>query len=89
MKSRNSTVEYTLNKLEPGGKYHVTVQLGNMSKESSVKITAGERRGGAEACCPCRVQGTRSAALEIAGVGTLPAGSILGRGPCLAAFRVL
>nr|KAF6404156.1 sortilin related receptor 1 [Molossus molossus] len=40
VKSRNSTVEYTLNKLEPGGKYHVIVQLGNMSKESSVKITA-------------------------------------------------
>lgn len=85
MKSRNSTVEYTLSKLEPGGKYHVTVQLGNMSKESSMKITAGERRGQR---LPS-IQGTRRAALEIAGVGTLPAGSILGRGPCLAAFRVL
>uniref|UniRef100_A0A8D2BEA9 Sortilin-related receptor n=1 Tax=Sus scrofa TaxID=9823 RepID=A0A8D2BEA9_PIG len=39
VKSRNSTVEYTLNKLEPGGKYHVIVQLGNMSKDSSIKIT--------------------------------------------------
>nr|XP_060463732.1 sortilin-related receptor [Panthera onca] len=39
IRSRNSTVEYTLNKLEPGGKYHVIVQLGNMSKDSSIKIT--------------------------------------------------
>ncbi|XP_004389058.1 sortilin-related receptor isoform X1 [Trichechus manatus latirostris] len=39
LKSRNSTVEYTINKLEPGGKYHVIVQLGNMSKDSSIKIT--------------------------------------------------
>ncbi|ERE76788.1 sortilin-related receptor [Cricetulus griseus] len=39
VKSRNSTVEYSLNKLEPGGKYHIVVQLGNMSKESSIKIT--------------------------------------------------
>lgn len=39
VKSRNSTVEYTLNKLEPGGKYHIIVQLGNMSKDSSIKIT--------------------------------------------------
>uniref|UniRef100_A0A8C0ST04 Sortilin-related receptor n=1 Tax=Canis lupus familiaris TaxID=9615 RepID=A0A8C0ST04_CANLF len=39
IKSRNSTVEYTLNKLEPGGKYHIIVQLGNMSKDSSIKIT--------------------------------------------------
>uniref|UniRef100_A0A5F9DAM4 Sortilin-related receptor n=1 Tax=Oryctolagus cuniculus TaxID=9986 RepID=A0A5F9DAM4_RABIT len=39
VKSRNSTVEYTLSKLEPGGKYHVIVQLGNMSKDASVKIT--------------------------------------------------
>ncbi|KAM5310926.1 sortilin-related receptor isoform 1-T6 [Glossophaga mutica] len=39
VKSRNSTVEYTLNKLEPGGKYHIVVQLGNMSKEASVKVT--------------------------------------------------
>nr|XP_005496820.2 sortilin-related receptor [Zonotrichia albicollis] len=38
VKSRNSTVEYTIKKLEPGGKYHVIVQLGNMSKESSMKI---------------------------------------------------
>ncbi|KAK1328744.1 hypothetical protein QTO34_012319, partial [Cnephaeus nilssonii] len=40
VKSRNSTVEYTLNKLEPGGKYHVVVQLGNMSKDASIKVTA-------------------------------------------------
>ncbi|KAB0402522.1 hypothetical protein E2I00_016487, partial [Balaenoptera physalus] len=39
VKSHNSTMEYTLNKLEPGGKYHVIVQLGNMSKDSSIKIT--------------------------------------------------
>ncbi|XP_036268500.1 sortilin-related receptor isoform X1 [Pipistrellus kuhlii] len=39
VKSRNSTVEYTLNKLEPGGKYHVAVQLGNMSKDASIKVT--------------------------------------------------
>ncbi|KAF3823676.1 hypothetical protein GH733_007144 [Mirounga leonina] len=39
IKSRNSTVEYTLTKLEPGGKYHIVVQLGNMSKDSSIKIT--------------------------------------------------
>lgn len=32
-------MEYTLSKLEPGGKYHVIVQLGNMSKDASVKIT--------------------------------------------------
>ncbi|KAM9036200.1 sortilin-related receptor [Sarcophilus harrisii] len=38
VKSRNSTVEYLINKLEPGGKYHVVVQLGNMSKEATVKI---------------------------------------------------
>ncbi|KAF1432069.1 Sortilin-related receptor, partial [Spheniscus magellanicus] len=38
VKTRNSTVEYTIKKLEPGGKYHVIVQLGNMSKESSMKI---------------------------------------------------
>lgn len=42
VKSRNSTVEYTLNKLEPGGKYHIIVQLGNMSKDSSIKITTGK-----------------------------------------------
>lgn len=42
VKSRNSTVEYTIKKLEPGGKYHVIVQLGNMSKESSMKINTGE-----------------------------------------------
>ncbi|XP_038610031.1 sortilin-related receptor isoform X2 [Tachyglossus aculeatus] len=39
VKTRNSTVEFTLSSLEPGGKYHVIVQLGNMSKESSVKIS--------------------------------------------------
>ncbi|XP_034610686.1 sortilin-related receptor isoform X2 [Trachemys scripta elegans] len=39
VKTRNSTVEYTIKKLEPGGKYHIIVQLGNMSKESNMKIT--------------------------------------------------
>nr|XP_021517328.1 sortilin-related receptor [Meriones unguiculatus] len=39
VRSRNSTVEYSLNKLEPGGKYHIVVQLGNMSKDSSIKLT--------------------------------------------------
>lgn len=39
VRSRNSTVEYSLSKLEPGGKYHIIVQLGNMSKDSSIKIT--------------------------------------------------
>uniref|UniRef100_A0A669Q0W2 Sortilin-related receptor n=1 Tax=Phasianus colchicus TaxID=9054 RepID=A0A669Q0W2_PHACC len=39
VKTRNSTVEYTIKKLEPGGKYHVIVQLGNMSKESSMMIS--------------------------------------------------
>uniref|UniRef100_A0A8C2T8I6 Fibronectin type-III domain-containing protein n=1 Tax=Coturnix japonica TaxID=93934 RepID=A0A8C2T8I6_COTJA len=38
VKTRNSTVEYTIKKLEPGGKYHVIVQLGNMSKEASMMI---------------------------------------------------
>ncbi|KYO39024.1 sortilin-related receptor isoform B [Alligator mississippiensis] len=38
VKTRNSTVEYTIKKLEPGGKYHIIIQLGNMSKESSMKI---------------------------------------------------
>uniref|UniRef100_A0A8D2LH51 Sortilin related receptor 1 n=1 Tax=Varanus komodoensis TaxID=61221 RepID=A0A8D2LH51_VARKO len=38
VKTRNSTVEYTIKKLEPGGKYHIIVQLGNMSKEASMKI---------------------------------------------------
>nr|XP_033774457.1 sortilin-related receptor isoform X1 [Geotrypetes seraphini] len=36
--SSNSTIEYTIRKLEPGGKYNVIVQLWNMSKESSVKV---------------------------------------------------
>lgn len=35
-------MEYTIKKLEPGGKYHVIVQLGNMSKESSMKINTGK-----------------------------------------------
>lgn len=43
VRSRNSTVEYSLSKLEPGGKYHIIVQLGNMSKDSSIKITTGKR----------------------------------------------
>lgn len=38
-------MEYTLTKLEPGGKYHIIVQLGNMSKESSIKITTGKWEG--------------------------------------------
>jgi len=42
VKTRNSTVEYTIKKLEPGGKYHVIVQLGNMSKESSMMINTGK-----------------------------------------------
>lgn len=46
--SRNSTVEYTLSRLEPGGKYHVIVQLGNMSEDASVKVTTGEQ--GRAAC---------------------------------------
>ncbi|XP_069081125.1 sortilin-related receptor [Pleurodeles waltl] len=37
--TQNGTVEYTIGKLEPGGKYSVTVQLKNMSKESTIKIT--------------------------------------------------
>lgn len=44
VKTRNSTVEYTIKKLEPGGKYHIIVQLGNMSKESSMKINTGKER---------------------------------------------
>lgn len=44
VKTRNSTVEYTIKKLEPGGKYHVIVQLGNMSKESSMMINTGKGR---------------------------------------------
>lgn len=47
VKSRNSTVEYTIKKLEPGGKYHVIVQLGNMSKESSMKINTGKGKSSA------------------------------------------
>ncbi|KAJ7304991.1 hypothetical protein JRQ81_010733 [Phrynocephalus forsythii] len=39
VKTRNSTVEYTIRKLEPGGKYHIVIQLGNMSKEASLKIS--------------------------------------------------
>nr|XP_034995004.1 sortilin-related receptor isoform X2 [Zootoca vivipara] len=39
VKTRNSTVEYTIKKLEPGGKYHIIVQLGNMSKEASLKLS--------------------------------------------------
>ncbi|XP_059532749.1 sortilin-related receptor [Myotis daubentonii] len=39
VKSGNSTVEYTLSRLEPGGRYHVAVQLGNMSKDASIKVT--------------------------------------------------
>lgn len=43
-------MEYTLTKLEPGGKYHVVVQLGNMSKEASVKVTTGEQGGVRPTC---------------------------------------
>ncbi|XP_077161267.1 sortilin-related receptor isoform X2 [Paroedura picta] len=39
VKTRNSTVEYTIKKLEPGGKYHIIVQLVNMSKEASLKVS--------------------------------------------------
>ncbi|KAJ6653954.1 hypothetical protein lerEdw1_007586 [Lerista edwardsae] len=39
VKTRNSTVEYTVKKLEPGGRYHIIVQLGNMSKEASLKMS--------------------------------------------------
>lgn len=37
--SRNSTIEYRIGNLEPGGKYNVIVQLRNMSKEASVKVS--------------------------------------------------
>uniref|UniRef100_A0ACB8EXP6 Sortilin- receptor n=1 Tax=Sphaerodactylus townsendi TaxID=933632 RepID=A0ACB8EXP6_9SAUR len=39
VKTRNNTVEYTIKKLEPGGKYHIIVQLVNMSKEASLKVS--------------------------------------------------
>lgn len=52
VKTRNSTVEYTIKKLEPGGKYHVIVQLGNMSKESSMKINTGKGASIHMKCCP-------------------------------------
>lgn len=42
VKTRNSTVEYTIKKLEPGGKYHIIVQLVNMSKEASLKVSTGK-----------------------------------------------
>ncbi|KAL7981562.1 hypothetical protein Chor_005650 [Crotalus horridus] len=38
VKTRNSTVEYTIKKLDPGGRYHIVIQLGNMSKEANLKI---------------------------------------------------
>ncbi|XP_070808754.1 LOW QUALITY PROTEIN: sortilin-related receptor [Pituophis catenifer annectens] len=38
VKTRNSTVEYTIKRLDPGGRYHIVIQLGNMSKEASLKI---------------------------------------------------
>ncbi|XP_075460478.1 sortilin-related receptor isoform X2 [Ascaphus truei] len=37
--TQNNTIEYKIGKLEPGGKYSVIVQLRNMSKESSIKIS--------------------------------------------------
>ncbi|XP_068110700.1 sortilin-related receptor [Hyperolius riggenbachi] len=37
--SQNSTVEYRIGNLEPGGKYNIIVQLRNMSKEASAKVS--------------------------------------------------
>eukprot|EP00079_Xenopus_tropicalis_P028076 XP_012822697.1 PREDICTED: sortilin-related receptor [Xenopus tropicalis] len=37
--TQNSTIEYRIGNLEPGGKYSVTVQLRNMSKESTIKVS--------------------------------------------------
>ncbi|KAM4015463.1 sortilin-related receptor [Anomaloglossus baeobatrachus] len=37
--TRNSTVEFRIGNLEPGGKYSVIVQLRNMSKEASAKVS--------------------------------------------------
>ncbi|KAM8927924.1 sortilin-related receptor [Pelodytes ibericus] len=37
--TQNSTVEYRIGHLEPGGKYNVIVQLRNMSKEASIKMS--------------------------------------------------
>ncbi|XP_075695287.1 sortilin-related receptor [Rhinoderma darwinii] len=37
--TRNSTIEFRIGNLEPGGKYNVIVQLRNMSKESSAKVS--------------------------------------------------
>uniref|UniRef100_A0A8C5QIZ1 Sortilin-related receptor n=1 Tax=Leptobrachium leishanense TaxID=445787 RepID=A0A8C5QIZ1_9ANUR len=37
--TRNSTIEYRLGNLEPGGKYYVTIQLRNMSKEAGIKVS--------------------------------------------------
>lgn len=42
VKTRNSTVEYTIKRLDPGGRYHIVIQLGNMSKEASLKINTGK-----------------------------------------------
>ncbi|XP_063292297.1 sortilin-related receptor isoform X2 [Pelobates fuscus] len=36
--TQNSTVEYRIGNLEPGGKYSVIVQLRNMSREASIKV---------------------------------------------------
>ncbi|KAM9299149.1 sortilin-related receptor [Gastrophryne carolinensis] len=36
--TKNSTIEYRIGSLEPGGKYNVIVQLRNMSKEASTKV---------------------------------------------------
>ncbi|XP_072283121.1 sortilin-related receptor [Pyxicephalus adspersus] len=36
--TQNSTIEYRIGNLEPGGKYNVIVQLRNMSKEASTKV---------------------------------------------------
>ncbi|XP_077313881.1 sortilin-related receptor [Lithobates pipiens] len=36
--TQNSTIEYRIGNLEPGGKYNVIIQLRNMSKEASIKV---------------------------------------------------
>ncbi|XP_041425155.1 sortilin-related receptor isoform X2 [Xenopus laevis] len=36
--TQNSTIEYRIGNLEPGGKYSVSVQLRNMSKELTIKV---------------------------------------------------
>ncbi|XP_053307342.1 sortilin-related receptor isoform X2 [Spea bombifrons] len=38
LSTQNSSIEYRVANLEPGGKYSVTIQLRNMSKEASIKL---------------------------------------------------